>query len=368
MDEKTAIRNFQLINARKISKMRVGVNKQKVSTEDLELWRDSENDWLKVDGNPRELIHDMPSGSISAEFYLADQRVQQDLDRVSGIADLNRGIKTPGEETATGVRQRVGGTSIRPRAKNEALRDFIIKDHRQFNQLIKQFFTVPKVVTITGELEPEFIENLTKEEIQAEVDITFDVVSMLAANPEIEVKQLTDFLNILGAAAAFPEFKQQLAARGKVVNVVPIIEQIQKRLNVNDPEVIRDIRPGESKGFVSVAELEAAQSNVIAILQGEAQTIEELPSPPAPEQDHEVRLRVYRSVLEMLKLITPQSPIIQALTNLSLAQQEVQKEEARKGAPQSGQPAPEANGSAINQRSLSEGPASFEKILAGLTR
>jgi len=74
-------------------------------------------------------------------------------------------------------------------------------------------------------------------------------------------------------------------------------------------------------GFVSVAELKAAQANVAAALQGQPP-----PSPPAPGQDHQARLEMYRAIAQLVGALGQVSDILNQL----IEQQTIMFEEETK--------------------------------------
>ena len=116
-----------------------------------------------------------------------------------------------------------------------------------------------------------------------------------------------------------------------------MIEQLLFRLKIRDPEIFRNIRPEESQGVVSAAELQAARENTQAALQGKPP-----PSPPQSGQDHRTRLEVYLQVGQLLQVLQQESQILNELIQLQrqLLEQEESKQTkvpkaGRNGAPQS---------------------------------
>ena len=127
-------------------------------------------------------------------------------------------------------------------------------------------------------------------------------------------------MSTIGRAA---EVAQKIAQEGKVINLSPIIEQVLIRQRIRDPEIFRSIKPEESEGFVSVAELKAAEQNVQAALQGKPP-----PSPPEEGQDHRARLEIYNAINNLLKQAEQQSEVLSQLIQIqsALLQAEQDKE------------------------------------------
>ncbi len=338
MDEKNAIRNAQLQNAESNANVTLVVDGNSVPPETQRKWREGDNKIIvatPANGDIRSAAMFLSPQQVSSEFYAFDRKNQEDLDKISGISDLRRGIKPPGEETAFAAQQRAAGAAARPLYKVDLMKDFILRDQKQFNQLMKQYFPIDKVIKITGDLAPEWIDDYTKEDIQAEVGFDLDVISMLPPNPDKEAQNLTNVLNLMLGALGNPAVMKKIMSEGNTFNVSPIIQKLLENLNVLDPEIFRPVRAEESKGFVSVSELEAAEANVNAIMKGTP--FDQIPSPPEEGQDHEARIRVYTSTLRIFSQGAKESPIVVALAKLIQIQQQIAKEESKKNAPKSGQ-------------------------------
>ena len=162
---------------------------------------------------------------------------------------------------------------------------------------MKQYTPIDKAVRIVGSLDIEWSNDPSEAEVQADTDIEIDVISMLPEDPEKEIQQLNTVLTLMVQALTNPAIKQKLAEEGKVVELSPIIEQLLTRLKIKNPEVFRNIKPEESQGFVSVAEIRSAKENVTAALSGQGQ----LPSPPALGQDHVARLEIYTEIMQIIQ-------------------------------------------------------------------
>ena len=152
---------------------------------------------------------------------------------------------------------------------------------------------------------------------------------MLPENPEKEIQELQAVLNLMVQGLTDPVIARKLQEEGKTINLSPIVENLLLRLKIRDPEVFRNIRPEESQGFASVAELQAAEQNVATLKQGSP----EIPSPPEPGQDHQTRIGAY---LSMQQLMQENQELVDALQVLIFKHQQLLEEESNKSAPRSG--------------------------------
>ena len=268
------------------------------------------------------------AGGSSQELYMLDQRIAQKLDKVSGVSDLRTGAPPKsGEESATSVSIRNAGGSSRPAYRQDVMMDFLKASILKLNHYNKQFMTIEDAVRITGSMDTIWSETPTKEEIQADVDVELDVYSMLPENPEQELKELQMALSMALQATADPTGKviTKLAQEGYTFELAPLIEQILLRLKIRNPDTFRKIKPEESEGFVSVAEIRAAKANVEAALAGQ-----EPPSPPAEGQDHVARMETYQSILSLIQPEAPDSPAVQMLSQLMQIHQALLEELQKK--------------------------------------
>jgi len=332
-DNKNIMRNLQIRNAQENSKVWIFIAKEGTTEEDIEKIKIGDQTIIPFEGDSiqNRVQVSSPGVAASQELYLIDGRLDRELQDKSGVSDLKRGFSVSGEESATSIRQRSAGGSVRPQFRQDIVSDFLKESFKFIIQLLKQFMPVKDAVRILGTLDIEWSDSFTKEDIQAEVDVDIDVISMAPENPDKEIQELTVILNLMQSVMTNPNVFQKLGQEGKTFNFSPIIENLLMRLRIRDPEVFRNIRPEESEGFVSVAELRAAQANIAAVLQGQ-----QIPSPPAPGQDHRARLELYSSINQLLQALGQPSEV---LTQLIQAQALILQEEERVESPRRGQSA-----------------------------
>ena len=316
-DQKNVITNIQLRNAQELTKTWVGISKEEADEESIEHIQKGDNTVVLFEsGNPRDRMFVAGAGGgVSSELYLIDGRIQKNLEDKSGVTDLRRGFLQSGEESAASVKLRAAGGGARPAYRQDLMATFLKKSFLYLNHLTKQFFTIKEAVRIVGSLDLEWSENPSKEEIQADVDIEIDVISMLPENPEKEIKELNTVIFLMTNALNSPQVMQKIREEGSTFNISPLLEQLLLRMKIRDPEVFRKIRPDEQQGFVSVQQIREAKKNVAATLQGE-----QLPFPPKPKDDHVAKLEIYTSISALMKQLGQISEtleqLIQVHTNL----------------------------------------------------
>jgi hypothetical protein len=331
-DQKNAIINLQLRNAHENSKVWVGLSKEGANEEDIEKVQRGDQTIVTFEsGDPRQRMYvASPGGSASSELYLIDGRLQKNLEDKSGVTDLRRGFLQSGEESAASVKIRAAGGSARPAYRQDLMADFLKASLLYINQLNKQFMTYEDAVRIMGSMDIEWSEKPTKDELQADVDVEIDVISMLPENPEKEMQELQMILTLMVQALSDPNVKQKITEEGKTVNLSPIIEQMLMRLKLRDPDIFRNIRPEESQGFVSVAEIREAKQNVAVALASPPGS--PVPFPPKPENDHVAKLEIYTAIQQLLKQAGQVSDTLDQLIQIHMALlQQIQEKESTPG-------------------------------------
>ena len=326
-DQKNIITNLQIRNAQENSKVWVGISKEGCE-EDIEKIREGDNSIVFFEsGKPQDkMFVSSPGGTASSELYLIDGRIQKNLEDKSGVTDLKRGFLQSGEESAASVKLRAAGGGARPAYRQDLMADFLIESFTYINQLNKQFMPIKEAVRIIGSLDIVWSDNPTKEEIQADVDVEIDVVSMLPENPEKELRELNTVLALMTQTIANPAMGRKIMEEGKTFNLTPIIEQMLIRLKIRDPEVFRNRQPNDA-GFVSVNQLKEARSNVDAVIKGE-----QAPFPPKPEDDHLAKLSVYASAAQLLQQLNQVSEALNTLIQVqSLLLQQAKAEQGTPG-------------------------------------
>lgn len=330
-DHKNLIFNLQIRNAESNSKAIVGYDKSGMDEETVHAIEDGSQNIIGFDGDPRSKISIQSLASVaSSELYALDGRIQANLDEKSGVTDLKKGNLRTGEESATSVQIRNAGTASRFIFRQDLMMDFLRSSFKRLNDYNQQFMPIKDAVRIMGSLDIEWSDKPSKEEIQADIDVEIDPISMLPENPQKEMEELRTILSLMTEALSNPIVYQKIQTEGKMFNLSPIIESLLSRLKINNPDVFRGIRPEEAKGFASVAELEAAYSNVSAILSGQ-----QPPSPPAEEQDHAVRIAVYQASAQIAQQLGNEQAVA-IISELIQIQQAIAEGESQVKQPKEG--------------------------------
>ncbi len=328
-DQINVITNLQLRNAQENSKLYVAVAKDGTNEEDIEKIQRGDQTILLFEGDSVEGKMKVASGSGAAsnELYLFTNQLRKNLDDKSGVTDLRRGVLQSGEESALSVKVRSAAASARPAYRQDLMGDFLKDSLKYINQLNKQFMPFEEAVRIIGSMDLQWSEKPTLEEIQADVDVEIDPISMLPENPQEELQQLNSILMLMIQGLSNPPVVEKIRQEGKTINLSPIIEQILLRSKIKDPDIFRNLKPEESEGYASINQLRQAKENVNAALTGQP-----LPFPPSQGDDHMAKLEVYSSIQQLLASMQQQSEVLDQLIQIQTAlMEEMQSKEANPG-------------------------------------
>lgn len=328
-DQKNIMTNIMIRNAQENSKVYVALASDGTSEEDIQKVQRGDQTILIFKGDTvnGKMSVQSGGGGASSELYMLEPRLQKNLEDKSGITDQRKGVLQSGEESAASVKIRAVASSARPAYRQDIMGDFIKDSFKYINQLLKQFLPFDDAVRIVGSLDLEWSESPTIEDVQADVDIEIDPISMLPEQPEDELAKLQQILQLMVESISNPAISQKLAQEGKTIELSPIIEQILIRLKIRDPDIFRNIKPEESQGFVSVEQLREAKENVNAALTGA-----EVPYPPKKEDDHLAKLEIYSTIKDLLEKAGQVSDMLEQLMQIQSAMlQEHQEEQANVG-------------------------------------
>ncbi len=328
-DNKNVLVNMAIRNAQENSKLYVAIATAGMDgEEDVQKVQSGDQTILLFKGDTvnGKMAVQSGSGAASGELYQAINYTQKNLDDKSGVTDLRRGVLQSGEESALSVKLRAGASSARPAYRQDLMTDFLRESLDYINQINKQFMPFEEAVRIVGSMDLQWSDKPTQEEIQADVDVEIDPISMLPESPEDEAQRLQMVLNLMEGAINNPGISQKIAQEGMTFNLSPVIEQLLMRLKIKDPDIFRTIKPEESMGYSSNQQLKLAEANVQAAMHGQPVR------PPQEGDDHNAQMYVYQSIVQLLAEAGQQqtqayqqlSQLIQATAALMQQEQEKQ--------------------------------------------
>jgi len=329
-DQKNIIINLQLRNAQENSKLYVALAMGGLQGEEsIQKIQSGDQTIVLFEGDSVAGKMDVKSGAgaASSELYLIDQRIQKNLDDKSGVTDLRKGVLQSGEESATSVKIRAANSSSRPQYRQDIMKDFLQDSFLYLVELLKQYMPIDEAVRIVGSMDLQWSDKPTEEEVQADVDVEIDAISMLPESPEDEIAMMEQALNMMIGALTQPVIMEKIQQEGYKFNLVPLLQQMLSRMKLKDPSYLESLKPEDSMGYASVQQLKFAQANVEAIMHGQP------PQPPQPGDDHQAQIAVYQPILQLLgEAGQQQTHAFQMLQQVIQIQSQMMEEEQEKQA------------------------------------
>ena len=207
------------------------------------------------------------------------------------------------------------------------MKDFLQDSFLYLVELLKQYMPIDEAVRIVGSMDLQWSDKPSEEEIQADVDVEIDAISMLPESPEDEVAMLQQAMQLMVEALTQPVIMEKIQQEGMTFNFTPLIQQLLMRMKIKDPDIFRTIKPEESQGYASVQQLKFAQGNVEAAMHGKPI------QPPQPNDDHQAQIAVYQPILQLLAEAKQQNTqAFQVLSQLVAIQQQMMQEAQEKEA------------------------------------
>jgi len=194
-------------------------------------------------GDVSKVFKVVESGSVPADMFMVDKKIADDIDKISGISDIRRGIPPPGMETGIEGKILYGAGSQRLAELKEEVGDFYEDIGRLIVQLIKQYWTIDTVVRRLGTLTPEWSEEFSAEDVAIEDDVEVDVGEAIPMDEAVKKKFALDKLELIVKGATSPEIRQKLAEEGYEIKIAEAIKDAIREYGVKNDKLITRLDP-----------------------------------------------------------------------------------------------------------------------------
>jgi hypothetical protein len=191
----------QQANDRKAYKRKYLYRKSAFQDEGLDaLTDDSDNTLVPVndDAPLGEVIVPMPNANPNPELYQQSEQIENDIDRVSGISEYQRGGMPEIRRTATEASIIQDAANARSDDKLAIVEGALRECGRKLIQLAQSYMTEEQVIRITGQTGQQAYFSFTPEDIEGEFDFDVEAGSTQPQNETFRRQQATQILNTLG--------------------------------------------------------------------------------------------------------------------------------------------------------------------------
>lgn len=271
--EKIKIRSAQLDHVKRYNRQ-VLYDKNKIKPEDMENFiKGAAGSNIGVDGNPSEIMASAPYPPIATDAYAVESKIDQDKDRISGMAGFQQGGSTSTRTRTLGeLDQMSAGTDNRKQEQIDIVEDFCVEVAKMLLDLEKQFSDVEKITRVIGEVPKEWLKKLadegkfdgqsityTKEDIQGEEDVDIKAGSSLPMNKEnriatcIQIARFGPAFGLAPGTFASIELGRQLmrdmelvaverAYDRDIANMMKQMEQPNPQSQIKDAKAMADLK------------------------------------------------------------------------------------------------------------------------------
>jgi len=112
------------------------------------------------------------------------------------------------------------------------MKDFLQDSFLYLVELLKQYMPIDEAVRIVGSMDVQWSDKPTEEEVQADVDVEIDAISMLPESPEDEVAMLQQAMQLMVEALTQPVIMEKIQQEGMTFNFTPLIQQLLMRMKI----------------------------------------------------------------------------------------------------------------------------------------
>jgi hypothetical protein len=137
----------------------------------------------------------IPDGTISPDVYNVGNILKREITEDVGVTAYDRGTRETGVDTAYEAGLVQGGSDIKIQEKRDIVLEFVKKNVRKLNQLLKEFATTEQVMEIVGPKGSRWV-SWTNKDIQGEFLEDVDVYNALPYARETEKKQAMELVAI----------------------------------------------------------------------------------------------------------------------------------------------------------------------------
>ena len=244
--EKNKLRTYQLDQAKIAGNFKVIVDSEYFGEEENDKLTEGDNLVIPIknlQGNDiRSKIMVVTPGSVSAEYYTVDQKIDRDTEIISLLPETKKGVRSAKNQTATESMIESQASDTQPAMRLDIMTDFYIRVVRKIIQLMKQFYDKKKMVEITGREDVEWTDSgFSDISIKNEYDIKIDVSTMIPKNEAVERRQALDIADRLVRIVESPQAMAKLIHEGTNINLTEALIEVSKKFGITNNKILETI-------------------------------------------------------------------------------------------------------------------------------
>lgn len=240
--EKNLLRTYQLQQAKVAGNFRIFYLRDMIDEDDIEKARKGENQYIGVKGTSlRDAFHSLTPGSVSAEYYSVDLKINRDLEEISGFPATRLGIAASGSQSATetSILDRNAGSVSTERLGS--LVDFIRNVVKKNTKNMKRHFDKEQMLELTGLLEEdlEWVDGFGEKAIKDDVHVDIDVQSMIPISEAVLRAQALDILSKMIEMINSPPVMQKLSDEGVTLSLTEALKEFKDAFQIKNEDILQ---------------------------------------------------------------------------------------------------------------------------------
>jgi hypothetical protein len=244
--EKNKLRTYQLDQAKIAGNFKVIVDSEFFGDEENEKLTEGDNLVIPIknlQGNDiRSKIMVVTPGSVSAEYYTVDQKIDRDTEIISLLPETKKGVRSAKNQSATEVSLESQASDTQPAMRLDIMTDFYIRVVRKMIQLMKQFYDKKKMIEVTGREDIEWTDSgFSDISIKNEYDVKIDVSTMIPKNEAVERRQALDIADRLLRIVESPQAMAKLIHEGTNINLTEALVEVSKKFGITNNKILETI-------------------------------------------------------------------------------------------------------------------------------
>lgn len=252
--EKNKLRTYQLDQAKIAGNFKVIVDSEYFGEEENDKLTEGDNLVIPIknlQGNDiRSKIMVVTPGSVSAEYYTVDQKIDRDTEIISLLPETKKGVRSSKNQSATEVALESQASDTQPAMRLDIMTDFYIRVVRKIIQLMKQFYDKKKMIEVTGREDIEWTDHgFSDISIKNEYDIKIDVATMIPKNEAVERRQALDIADRLVRMVESPQVMAKLIHEGTNINLTEALVEVSKKFGITNNKILETLDDNTQKDY-----------------------------------------------------------------------------------------------------------------------
>lgn len=201
---------------------------------------------IEVAKNMGKKINPIPDAQLDQAIFDHTNRVQMDFWMTAGRTEQERG-QVERRKTMFESSQIEKYGQLRNQDNMSLVEDFAKDIGKKLLDQLQDNLRVPTAVEVIGEMGKNWKEGITKKEILGDMDVSIDIGSTSPKIPELEKKELVEFLDLISNIPGIENFLTMDI--DSEISVGEFIKQLAKKYDIEEYDIIRK-KTGKSQPLI----------------------------------------------------------------------------------------------------------------------